>query len=90
MGCKVILTPQAQDDLRQIVSFIARNNPQRAKSFGHELIDCALTLDDIPERGRVVPEFFAHSIRKIVHRPYQIICEIIQHPRRLRSFEVGR
>jgi len=55
MGHKVILTPQAQDDLREIVSFIARQNPERARSFGHELIDHALTLTQWPERGRIVP-----------------------------------
>ena len=60
MGCKVILTPQAQDDLREIVSFIARHNPARAKSFGYELIDHALTLAELPERGRVVPEISEH------------------------------
>lgn len=76
MGFKVVLTPQAQNDLRGIVFFIARSNPQRAKSYGHELIDHALTLGEMPERGRVVPEFFAPSIREIVHRPYRIIYEI--------------
>jgi plasmid stabilization system protein ParE len=76
MGFKVILTPQAQDDLRGIVYFVARNNPQRAKSFGHELIDHALTLGEMPERGRVVPEFFEPAIREIVHRPYRIIYEV--------------
>ena len=76
MGFKVILTPQSQDDLCEIVSFIARNNPQRAKSFGNELIDRALTLGELPERGRVVPEISAPSVREIVHRPYRIIYEI--------------
>ena len=76
MGCKVILTPQAQDDLKEIVSFIARHNPARAKSFGYELIDHALTLAELPERGRVVPEISELSVREIVHRPYRIIYEI--------------
>jgi len=76
MGFKVILTPQSQDDLREIVSFIARNNPQRARSFGNELIDRALTLGELPERGRVVPEISEPSVREIVHRPYRIIYEI--------------
>ena len=76
MGGKVILTPQSQDDLREIVSFIAQHNPERAKSFGYELIDQALTLADLPERGRVVPEISEPSVREIVHRPYRIIYEI--------------
>ena len=76
MGCKVILTPKPQDDLRDIVSFIAQDNPARARSFGNELIDHALTLAELPERGRVVPEISEPSVREIVHRPYRIIYEI--------------
>jgi toxin ParE1/3/4 len=76
MGCKVILTPQAQDDLRDIVSFIAQDNPDRAKSFGNELIDRALTLAELPERGRIVPEISGTNVREIIHRSYRIIYEI--------------
>jgi toxin ParE1/3/4 len=76
MGFKVILTPQSQDDLRAIVSFIARDNPDRARSFGNELIDRALTLAEMPERGRLVPEIAEASVREIVCRPYRIIYEI--------------
>jgi len=61
---KVILTPQAQDDLREIVSFIAKQNPERARSFGSELIDHALTLAEQPERGRMAPELSEPSVRK--------------------------
>ena len=75
MGSKVILTPQAQDDLRDIVSFIAQQNPERARSFGNELIDHALTLAELPERGRMVPEISEPTVREIVHRPYRIIYE---------------
>lgn len=76
MGFKVILTPQSQDDLCEIVSFIAKDNPQRAKSFGYELINRALTLNELPERGRVVPEISDPCVREIVHHPYRIIYEI--------------
>ena len=78
MGFKVILTPQSQDDLREIVSFIAQQNAERAKSFGNELIDRALTLAELPERGRVVPEISEPTVREIVHGPYRIIYEIFQ------------
>jgi toxin ParE1/3/4 len=76
MGCKVILTPQSQDDLRQIVSFIAQDNPDRAKSIGNELIDHALTLAELPERGRIVPEISDVNLREITHGSYRIIYEI--------------
>ena len=70
MDFKVILTPQAQDDLREIVSFIARNNSSRARTFGNELIDKALSLVSLPERGRVVPEIAESSVREMVHGSY--------------------
>jgi toxin ParE1/3/4 len=76
MGFKVIFTPQSLDDLREIVSFIAKNNRERAKSFGNELVDHALTLREMPERGRIVPEISESSVREIVYRPYRIIYEV--------------
>ena len=42
MGWPVILTPQSQDDLREIVSYIARDSSERARKFGNTLIDKAL------------------------------------------------
>ncbi len=78
MGFKVILTPQSQEDLRGIVSFIARHNPARAKSFGNELIDRALTLAELPERGRIVPEISVSTVREIIHGSYRIIYEMFR------------
>jgi toxin ParE1/3/4 len=76
MGFKVILTPQSIDDLREVVTFIAPHNPERARSFGYELIDQALSLATFPERGRVVPEIDEPSVREIIHASYRIIYEI--------------
>jgi toxin ParE1/3/4 len=77
MGFPVILTPQALEDLQQIVSFIARDNPERARSFGNELIDRALSLANLSERGRITPELSDESVREIVHGPYRIIYETL-------------
>jgi len=38
MAYKLIWSPAARDDLHDIISFIARDNPNRAMSFGYELI----------------------------------------------------
>jgi hypothetical protein len=38
MACKLIWSPAARDDLRDIVRFIVRDNPQRAESFGYGLM----------------------------------------------------
>jgi plasmid stabilization system protein ParE len=76
MGFKVILTPQSVSDLETIVTFIAKNNPERARSFGHELIDRALSVASFPERGRIVPEIGDPAVREIIHGPYRVIYEV--------------
>jgi toxin ParE1/3/4 len=76
MGFKVIFTPQSLEDLKAIVSHIAKDNPPRARSFGNELIDRALTIITFPERGRIAPEIDESSVREIIHGSYRIIYEI--------------
>ncbi|MDQ2868925.1 MAG: type II toxin-antitoxin system RelE/ParE family toxin [Verrucomicrobiota bacterium] len=80
MGWPVILTPQSQDDLREIVSFIARDSPQRALAFGNLLVDTALSLATQPERGRVVPEQDDPAVREIIRGAYRIIYEVVREP----------
>ena len=75
MGFKVILTPQSIDDLRDAVTFIAQHNPERARAFGYEMIDRALSLGTFPERGRVVPEIGEPAVREIIHGRFRIIYE---------------
>ena len=80
MGFPVILTPQSQDDLAHIVRYIARDNPEQARAFGNLLIDKALSIGALPERGRVVPEVSESSVREIIHAPYRIIYEVFHDP----------
>jgi len=54
MAYKLIWSPAARDDLHDIVTFIAHDNPNRAMSFGYELISETDRLQDFPESGRVV------------------------------------
>jgi len=78
MGFKVILTPQSMCDLEEIVTFIAKNNPERASTFGNELIDRALSIATFPEIGRVVPEICEPAVREIMHGSYRIIYETLR------------
>jgi toxin ParE1/3/4 len=80
MGWPVILTPQSQDDLREIVSFIAQDDRETAQAFGNTLLDKALSISEHPEIGRVVPEQDDSAVREIVYRPYRIIYEILYNP----------
>ena len=49
MAYKLIWSPAARDDLHDIVVFIARDNPERAMSFGYELISETDRLQSYPE-----------------------------------------
>jgi toxin ParE1/3/4 len=76
MACKIIWSPASRDDLRDIVRFIARDNSQRAESFGYELMRRTDILQQHPEAGRVVPEYRNLQLREIIYRPYRIVYRL--------------
>jgi len=77
MAYKLVWSPAARDDLHDIVVFIARDNPNRAMSFGYELISEMDRLQEFPELGRIVPEFRNGFIREILFRLYRIVYRVI-------------
>jgi len=81
MGIPVILTQQSQDDLGRIVRRIAKDSPERARTFGNLLIDKALSIGPLPQRGRIVPELNDPSVREIIHGSYRIIYELFEDPK---------
>ena len=76
MAYKLIWSPAARDDLHDIVVFIGRDNPERAMSFGYELISKTDKLQAFPGMGRIVPEYRNQNIREIIIRPYRIVYRI--------------
>jgi plasmid stabilization system protein ParE len=76
MDCKVILSPRAIQDLSEIVRYISFDNPNTAQEFGYSLIDAALSLSKLPERGRFVPEFDDGTTRELILSPYRIVYRV--------------
>ena len=73
---KVIFAPQAGRDLESLVCYIARQaSPEIAERFGLQLVDKALSLAELPERGRVVPEV-GPPFREIIFRSYRIVYRL--------------
>jgi addiction module RelE/StbE family toxin len=70
MGCKVIISPQAIDDLSSIVRYIAKDNPKAAVRVGYALIDRAAILEKFPLIGSLYRK--RPGVRKLVLRPYVI------------------
>lgn len=80
MDFKIILSPRAIQDLREIVRYVSFENPSRAESFGRELISKTRLLISFPEMGRVVPEFNVPNIREIIHKSYRIVYRVQHEP----------
>ena len=79
MDFKIIWSPTSRFDLKDIVSFIAENNPETAESFGLRIISYAERASRFPKSGRVVPEFDDDTLREFIFYAYRIIYRIKEH-----------
>jgi addiction module RelE/StbE family toxin len=50
MDFKVLITDSAIADLKEIVEFVAADNPEAATRLGEKLLARALSLETLPER----------------------------------------
>lgn len=82
MDYRVVLSPSARADLRDIVRYISFDAPDRALQFGLFLISRTRLLAQSPELGRIVPEFEDALIREIVVRSYRVVYRL-DNPRHL-------
>ena len=77
MAFKIIWAREAREDLREIVMFIAQDNPAVAESFGYLLMSKVDVLAQFPQLGRVVPEEQDEDIREIIFRSYRIVYQTL-------------
>ena len=61
MGCKIIFAPQAIADLAEIVSYIAKDNPEAAERVGLALIERVTILENFPLIGAPIPNVRAYG-----------------------------
>ena len=72
----ILWTKTAEQDLRNIIDYIARESPDRALAILHEIRTAASGLASLPDRGRIVPELKDHGIsmyRELVISPWRLI-----------------
>ena len=74
MGCKIILSPQAIEDLAVIVRRMTKYDPEVAQRIGHALIDQVSILENFPLLGS--PYAKRPGVRKLVSRPYLIFYRV--------------
>lgn len=73
---RIVWTRQAQDDLREIKRFIARDAPRTAQAFIRRLKASVDRLKLFPESGSMVQEVGNPEIREIIQGNYRIIYRV--------------
>lgn len=79
MDLRIVWSESALRDLRDIVRYIARDDPKTAERFGNLIISKVMSLGAFPRIGRIVPEFREDRLREIILTPYRIVYEIDDH-----------
>jgi toxin ParE1/3/4 len=75
MAFQVIWSEIAVEDLREIVQFIALDDPAAAAKLADRILSRVEMASEFPLANRVVPEREDPSIREIILRPYRIIYQ---------------
>lgn len=70
---KIIWSPLAVEQVRDIATYIALDKPPIAKAWVEEIFTCVDRLLDFPRSGRIAPEIGQDTIREIIHGSYRII-----------------
>jgi len=78
---RIAWRPKAVDDLRNIVRYIAQDNPTRARTFGKELRDKVEPLQHQPLLGREGRPGLPAGVRELILHPnyiafYRVIDEL--------------
>jgi toxin ParE1/3/4 len=76
MAFKLIWSPTAKFDVKNISAFIAEDSESAAKRFVRSLFQAVERLADFPESGRIVPEFNDPAIREVIRRPCRIVYRL--------------
>jgi toxin ParE1/3/4 len=69
-------TPQAIEDIENIAKYIANDSPKYAAIQVEEFFEAALTLEEFPHSGRIVPEIGSKNIRELIVGFYRLIYRI--------------
>lgn len=66
----------AEDDLRTLELFIAKDSILHAIHFIDRLVESVEKLASSPKIGRVVPEFEREDLRELLFRDYRIVYHL--------------
>jgi addiction module RelE/StbE family toxin len=67
----------AENDLREIEAFIAKDSVLYAINFIDRLIESTEKLFTSPNVGRIVPEFGREDLREVLFRDYRVVYQLL-------------
>lgn len=71
---------KAVEDLQTIISYIGKNNPVTAKSFGDEIKNKTLLLANFPNMGRKRNSNFPDWLKEfVVHKNYIVFYRVLEN-----------
>ncbi len=73
MAVRVIWSPLARQDLKEVGAYIRKHNPLVVRTFLWSLNEKVELLINFPEMGRVVPEQDDPSVREVIYGNYRIV-----------------
>jgi addiction module RelE/StbE family toxin len=76
MAYELKWSDEASRDLAEIHEFISRDSLMYAVGFVQRLISKAESLLEMPERGRVVPEYDDPAVREVIVDNYRLVYRI--------------
>ena len=76
MDYSIVWAESALEDLRELVRYIAADNPAAAERFGNAIIALLEVLASFPRTGRIVPELRDDLVREVILAPYRIVYEL--------------
>ena len=69
----------AEEDLKNIILYIAEDSPTNARNIFEKIKETASSLTHFPERGRIVPELHDQGVslyRELIVTPWKIVYRI--------------
>lgn len=76
MARQVAWAETAWRDLERIADYISEDSPGYAAAFARRVREHARSLEEMAERGRVVPELEEPAVRELIVGSYRLIYEI--------------
>ena len=73
---KVRFTPSARTQFLSALSYIRQDQPSAAKRFRGQAEKTLRRFEDLPESGRIIPEFPELPYREVIVSPYRFFYRI--------------